>query len=167
MMNNTHDYLYHDLLKRSISAFHAVLKGSEPDVERCDAPMMDRYVIVLQGETMSLRGWVEGHPRLGTSLIQTSLLIHISKDRKWARTLSRWYRLGEPERLGTSQLSLGIDLPSFCVPIGLDGISIPLHLARRVMELQPTRLTGMAAERGFNDVSKTLSDIANRWPPQT
>ncbi len=166
-MNNTHDYLYLELLKRSVTAFQAALQGPNPDGADQDAPKMEHYLIVLQAQKMTLHGWVEGHPRLGTRIINTSLLIHVSEDRKWARTLSRWYRLGDPERLDTSQLSPDIDLASFCVPMGLDGISIPLHLARRIMEQQPTRLAAIAAEKGFDNVSKTLSDIAKSWPPQT
>lgn len=166
-MNNTNDYLYLELLKRSITAFQAALQGPDPDGEGRDAPMMDHYLIVLQGQKMNLHGWSEGHPRLGTSFVHTSLLMHVSEDQKCARTLSRWYRLGDPERLDASQLSPDIDLASFCVPMGLDGISIPLHLARRLMEQQPNLLAGIAAEKGFDDVSKTLSDIAKSWPPQT
>ena len=166
-MNDTHDDLYLELLKRSITAFHAAIQGPEPAGVDRDAPMMDQYLIVLQGQKMNLHGWADGHQKLGTGHIQTSLLIHITADRKWARTLSRWYHLGDARRLDTSQFSPDIDLASFCVPMGLDGISLPLHLARRVMEQQPTRLAGIAAEKRFDDVSKTLSDIAKSWPPQT
>ena len=165
-MNNKHDFLYFELLKRSVTAFQAALKGPDLDGADHDAPMMDHYLIVLQGQKMNLHGWADGHPKLGTSLIQTSLLIHISEDQKWARTLSRWYLLGDAQRLDTSELSPDIDLASFYTPVGVDGVSIPLHLARRVMELQPTRLAGIARERGFGDVAVTLSEIAKSWPPK-
>lgn len=165
-MNNKHDLPYFELLKRSITAFQAALQGPDPDGADREAPMMDHYLIVLHGQKMNLHGWAAGHPKLGTSLIQTSLLIHISEDRKWARTLSRWYQLGDAQRLDTSELSPDIDLASFCTPVGLAGVSIPLHLARRVMELQPTRLAGIARERGFGDVTATLSEIEKSWPPK-
>lgn len=47
-----------------------------------------------------LHGTVVGHPRLGDRpMIQTSFLIGIDATHlKWARTLSRFYVLGEPEK---------------------------------------------------------------------
>lgn len=164
-MNNKQDLLYYELLMRSITAFQAALQGPDPDGADHDAPMMDDYLIVLQGQKMNLHGWADGHPRLGTGRVQTSLLIHISEDKKWARTLSRWYMLGDAQRVDTSQLAPDIDLASFCILVGSDGIGIPLHLARRVMEVQPSQFRGIARQRGFDDVAATLSEIAESWPP--
>ena len=61
------------------------------------APVLDRWVF---GERPAscLIGYSTGHPLLpGTGrLITTSDLCLISADGIWARTLSRWYRLGDP-----------------------------------------------------------------------
>ena len=165
-MNNKPELLYLERLMRSITAFQAALQGPDPEGADQDAPIMDQYLIVLQGQKMNLHGWADGHPKLGKTFIHTSLLIHISEDRKWARTLSRWYQLGDAQQMDTSQLSPDIDLASFCTPVGLAGVSIPLYLARRVMGLQPTRLAGIARERGFGDVAATLSEIGKSWPPK-
>ena len=44
-----------------------------------------------------LVGSVAGHPQLGDSrMIRTSQLIWLDRNRKWARTWNRVYRLGEP-----------------------------------------------------------------------
>lgn len=165
-MNKTHDDFYHELLTRGITAFQAALKGPDPDGEDRDAPTMDDYLIVLQGQKMNLHGRASGHPRLGTAYIQTSLLIHVTQDQQWARTLSRWYRLGKPRRLDTSQLAPDLDLAGYCIPMGPDGFSIPLHLARRLMEQRPTALSRSATEMGMIALSETLSEIAKGWPPR-
>jgi hypothetical protein len=66
------------------------LAGSEP-------PILDRWILA---STMvpCLAGLSTGHPRLvgENRLIGTSDLWLLSEDRSWARTLSRWYRLGRP-----------------------------------------------------------------------
>ncbi|MEP2983668.1 MULTISPECIES: DUF6634 family protein [Alphaproteobacteria] len=165
-MNKMHDDLYYNLLTRSITAFQAAMKGPDPHGKERDAPMVDDYLIVLQGQKMKLHGWGAKHPNLGTTFIQTSLLIHVTENQKWAHTLSRWYRLANPVKLDTSQLSPDIDLAGYCVPVGLGGVSVPLHLARRVMAQQPTRLSRIAEEKGFNALSETLSEIARIWPPK-
>ncbi|MFC3321344.1 DUF6634 family protein [Mesorhizobium cantuariense] len=62
-----------------------------------DAPILDRWILA-QRIVPSLAGLSTGHPRLGgeNRLIGTSDLWLLSEDRAWARTLSRWYRLGRP-----------------------------------------------------------------------
>ncbi len=67
-----------------------------------DAPLLDRWLLgnVL---TPALVGLSTGHPALpGTNRpIATSQVFLMSADMSWARTLSRWYRLGRPaERSG-------------------------------------------------------------------
>ncbi|WP_058249562.1 DUF6634 family protein [Tropicibacter naphthalenivorans] len=165
-MNNIHDHLYYELLMRSVTAFRAALAGPDTDGAEHDTPTIDDYLIVLRGEKMNLHGWATGHPKLGDAYIQTSLLIHVTQDEKWARTLSRWYRLESPRHLDTSQLSPDADLAGYCIPVGLGGFSAPLHLARRLMELRPSDLCRIASEKGFDEVSKTLNDIAKIWPPK-
>ncbi|WP_196222665.1 DUF6634 family protein [Pseudooceanicola algae] len=165
-MNMTHDYLNQEFLMRSVTAFRAALIGPDPDGDDRDAPILNDYLTVLQGRRMKLHGWASGHPRLGAAFVTTSQLIHVTPDRRWARTLSRWYRLGRPQRLDTSQLSPDIELAGYCVPMTPDGFSIPLHLARRLMEQGPTGLSRSAMEKGLIELSESLSAIAESWPPQ-
>lgn len=151
---------------RSITAFRAALQGPDPDGVDKDAPILDDYLIVLQGQKLSLHGRVSAHPKLGTTFITTSLLIHMSHDQQWARTLSRWYRLKAPQCLEPSQVAPDTDLSNCCVVMGLEGFSIPPHLARRLMELRPDSLSRLAVEKGFDEVGKTLAEISDSWPPQ-
>lgn len=164
-MNNPHKYPYLELLMRSITAFQAAMLGPDPYAAERDAPVLDRYLVVLQRQKLNLHGWVNGHPKLGTRWIQTSVLIHVTQDQKWARTLSGWYRLGDPGRLDTSRLSPEIDLAGICVPMGDDRVRIPLQLGRRIMEQRPTRFAELAKDKGYGDVSQKLVEIAERWPP--
>lgn len=62
-----------------------------------EAPMLDRWAFGNRPATC-LVGHATGHPLLpGTGrLVTTSDLCLISADGAWARTLSRWYRLGDP-----------------------------------------------------------------------
>lgn len=66
-----------------------------------DAVSLDNWVIGIQPHTNQTVFWGEavGHPILGNRHIVTSPILWISKDRQIARTLSRWYRLGEPAAL--------------------------------------------------------------------
>jgi hypothetical protein len=66
-----------------------------------DAVTLDNWIIGIQPNTNQTVFWGEavGHPILGNRHIVTSPILWISKDRRIARTLSRWYRLGEPAPL--------------------------------------------------------------------
>ncbi|MDN5927339.1 MAG: hypothetical protein L0I29_09720 [Hyphomicrobiales bacterium] len=67
-----------------------------------DAPILDRWILG-QRLVPCLAGLSTGHPLLPGKgrPIGTSDLWLLSTDHTWARTLSRWYRLGRPaERSG-------------------------------------------------------------------
>lgn len=50
-----------------------------------------------------LTGTGKGHPRLGDSeILTTSIAVVVNETERWARTLSRYYRLGRPARNPTS-----------------------------------------------------------------
>lgn len=164
MMSKTEDY---QLFMRSIEALQAALNGPQPEGEDCNAPVLDDYVFVLEGQTTTLHGRTRGHPRLGASVIRTSLLIYVTQDQKWARTLSRWYRLKNPKRFDTSQLSPDIDVVGYCTLMGENMVSIPLYLARRLMLQRLKQLSLDAMILGCVDESETLSRIKKKWPPNS
>ncbi|TPK81160.1 DUF6634 family protein [Mesorhizobium sp. B2-4-17] len=75
-----------------------VRRGAPPEAMADEeAPILDRWILA-QRIVPSLAGLSTGHPKLGGAnrLIGTSDLWLLSEDRTWARTLSRWYRLGRP-----------------------------------------------------------------------
>ncbi|GLQ80541.1 hypothetical protein GCM10007881_40600 [Mesorhizobium huakuii] len=75
-----------------------VRRGVPPEAMAGDAaPILDRWILA-QRAVPCLAGLSTGHPRLvgQDRLIATTDLWLLSEDRTWARTLSRWYRLGRP-----------------------------------------------------------------------
>lgn len=62
-----------------------------------EAPVLDRWILARR-TVPCLIGLATGHPTLPGQerLICTSDLWLLSRDHAWARTLSRWYRLGRP-----------------------------------------------------------------------
>ena len=62
--------------------------------ELADAPVLSQWFVqTARDGVLLLAGDCIGHPRLGSQWITTSPLIYIAKDRTWARTRSRLYRL--------------------------------------------------------------------------
>ncbi|WP_363321399.1 DUF6634 family protein [Parvibaculum sp.] len=52
----------------------------------------------VQRGIIALQGKVTGHPLLGVTTAVTSDLCVFAPDLGWARTLSRYYRLGSPSQ---------------------------------------------------------------------
>lgn len=88
-------------LSSLLADMQAIQRGLAPeDMIDGEAPLLDRWVL---GRRLvpCLAGLSTGHPRLVGEhrAICTSDLWLLSEDRYWARTLSRWYRLGRPADL--------------------------------------------------------------------
>ncbi|MHA6646192.1 hypothetical protein [Mesorhizobium sp. A623] len=76
-------------------------RGIAPeDVADGNFPILDRWVLGRR-TVPCLMGLSTGHPELPGQgrLITTSDLWLLSKDMRWARTLSRWHKLGRPGEL--------------------------------------------------------------------
>lgn len=62
-----------------------------------NAPALEQWRALLGAGGMPvLWGVVTGHPQIGADFMTTSRLIAIDAAMGWARTVSRWYRLGPP-----------------------------------------------------------------------
>lgn len=74
-----------------------IQQGVVPERLATEPPILERWVMA-QRPAMCLAGLSFGHPLLTGEArpIVTSDLILIAEDHSWARTLSRWYRLGRP-----------------------------------------------------------------------
>lgn len=59
-----------------------------------DAPLLNDWWVSLEDRFLHLHGDVEDHPVLGSRHITTSPLLAFDEPDRWARTASRWYRLG-------------------------------------------------------------------------
>jgi hypothetical protein len=74
----------------------AVLAGLSPSEKLlADAPVIEGWSIVPYQATC-LSGWVSGHPTIRTGPLVSSQIYMLNPDQRWARTLSRFYRLGAP-----------------------------------------------------------------------
>lgn len=83
---------------RLLSDVEAIMGGNAPtNADLMLAPLLDHWVPVIgsKGTRISLAGKVDGHPIRRDGLIVTSPLCAIEAETfTWARTCSRWYRLG-------------------------------------------------------------------------
>ncbi|ODT67023.1 MAG: hypothetical protein ABS75_25940 [Pelagibacterium sp. SCN 63-23] len=87
-----------DKLMRLAKDLRAIDNGRGPSNEDlANAPILYDWHLAYRPTTI-LRGVVVGHPRLGMGQIETSLVCWLDADRKWARTLSRYYRLSPDDR---------------------------------------------------------------------
>lgn len=99
--DSTRQSLVFDFQLERLSALVAdmqeIRKGIFVETLASDPPHLDRWTLGRRPATC-LIGYTSGHPVLpGTGrLIATSDLCLISEDGRWALTLSRWYRLGDP-----------------------------------------------------------------------
>lgn len=71
--------------------------GAPSESMLSSAPILNSWAPAI-APTICLVGSVSGHPRLGCRpLIHTSELFAMDELAGWARTWSRWYRLGIPK----------------------------------------------------------------------
>lgn len=74
----------------------AIAQGTAPtNAELRRAPQLDGWALSVR-PARCLTGVVTGHPILRGPIVRTSELYLIDRRRGWARTLSRFYRLGTP-----------------------------------------------------------------------
>ncbi|WP_158282814.1 DUF6634 family protein [Aminobacter sp. AP02] len=98
--NGRHDPRFErevDRLSSLAADMERIRDGTDPGQLAAEAPILDYWMIATR-PVSHLVGLATGHPVLtGTDrLITTSDLVMVSHDQSWARTLSRWYRLGRP-----------------------------------------------------------------------
>lgn len=82
-------------LRALLRDLEQIAAGYQPGAELSDAPFLDDYTPSFRWEPC-LIGIVQGHPIVRGPAIQTSGLWAYAPDLGWARTLSRFYRLGQP-----------------------------------------------------------------------
>lgn len=83
-------------LERLIADLRRLADGSGPtENDLANAPLLLNYAVTYR-PAPCLRGDVVAHPRLGNRDIFTTQLWAYQPQHRWARTFSRFYRLGNP-----------------------------------------------------------------------
>lgn len=146
-------------ISRYLAAYDAVLAG--PDLEGVDAnaPILHEWLPVLHGTLLQLRGRVQGHPRLGDTSMATSPLAYLSPDCSWARTLSRWYRLGHPEDIHLSKQGSG-RTPDPVVMFADGAMSWSVSYTQVFLRHRLTELAEMAETNGQDEAAARFREIA-------
>lgn len=94
-MDDTHTTIAAEI-RRALAALESGEAGPSPE-DLAAAPLLNDWQTILMRSSCCLAGEVSGHPRLHGS-ITTSALIVLDPALTWARTMSRFYRLGPPFR---------------------------------------------------------------------
>ena len=82
-------------LQELVRALEMIVDGGGPTERHLEnAPFLDLWQLENRHEK-GLAGYVAGHPILGDQYVHTSQVWALSKRGRWARTFSRWYRLGD------------------------------------------------------------------------
>jgi hypothetical protein len=73
-------------------------RGEMPtEAELENAPHLSDWLLEeVDGGYRRLGGVVTGHPRIHPGWCWTSVVLFVARDGSWARTISRYYRLGKP-----------------------------------------------------------------------
>lgn len=87
-----------ETLENLVTDLKAIQAGTSPTRAELEyAPLLDLYRLQPY-MTFCLSGRVTGHPLLGDTQIHTSQLWAFNSKEGWARTFSRYYRLGDSLR---------------------------------------------------------------------
>ena len=88
--------LYIDRCDRLLSDLKAIREGAGPtEAELAAAPLIDQFSKVYE-PVPCLTGFIHGHPGLPDGPGRTSDLWVVAPEQGWVRTISRYYRLGQP-----------------------------------------------------------------------
>ena len=85
------------MLRRLADDLERIASGTGPTLEELDAAPMLGSWRMTERWSIGLAGHVTAHPRLPSGPIMTSELWALQPEEGWARTFSRWYRLGKPQ----------------------------------------------------------------------
>ena len=86
-------------LATNLAIQQCIEAGEAPtEADLAGAPILRdwRRAVHLITGTLALEGMVTGHPQFDGQWVTTSPLVALDPEGRWARTLSRWYRLEEP-----------------------------------------------------------------------
>lgn len=154
----------HEHIDRNMALLAAIERGpTAQDLET--APLLELWQAAVTQSTgiPLLLGCVAGHPLLRDGWIHTSPLMALGTDLGWARTRSRWYRLGSPLNEVEEKFSAHFEAkgPGYHhIPISLSDHAMPVageRLHRALAEMRGL-LEGVIAEGTRVTLSRTDRD---------
>jgi hypothetical protein len=94
--------LSNEVIAGGLRAMIKLKNGEMPAEDELEtAPFLDLWLFEeVEGGYRRLGGFVTGHPTIGPGWCWTSVVLFVSPDARWARTISRYYRLGKPLTFG-------------------------------------------------------------------
>lgn len=100
-------------ISQATAALAALERGPTPE-DLAQAPLAELWITLVKDGTdlPVLWGYVTGHPLLGDRFIRTSPLVGLSHEGGWARTFSRWNRLGEPFPIWKAKVATRLEDPA-------------------------------------------------------
>lgn len=93
-----------DFARENMLAALEAAETGPTEQELADAPTLNPWRLELWSDHFRLYGICEDHPEIDDRHVTTSPLLALDADKGWARTRSRWYKVGdnfqttEPER---------------------------------------------------------------------
>lgn len=138
----------------------ASLEASGPfKADLAGAPRLDRWQPVIdRRQVLLLSGEVTGHPRLPDGPVITSRLLALDASAGWARTASRWYRLGQSlagmmaALLGSLRTTHGVGADPQIWPVDPPGFQAIDDLAA----LEPILAAHIAHLRGLDAADRAM-----------
>jgi hypothetical protein len=152
-------------LNRFITSFNAALAGPPSNPLDPEGAHIERWSTALVGSNLILAGWTERHPTFGRTKVWTSRLIHITADRKCARTANRWYSLGKPFSTEMEVLFPDTQDLEASISSSPDFVTVPMEWADRAMADFPNLMTKLAAGSACKDLVPQFEEIEAKWPP--
>ncbi|MCL7406933.1 hypothetical protein MWN63_13180 [Paradonghicola geojensis] len=115
------------VLDKFATSIEAIYRGAT-DSELNEAPLLSDWILANQGFP-HFQGVAQGHPLLPAGPFRSSIALFIAPDLSHARTLSRWYRLGDmkPPSSSRSQNDAISTLDIVALPEFFDSVTLLLQ----------------------------------------
>ena len=137
-----------------LPGLEAITQGGPRPADLETAPRLDHWCHVARGPVPALAGIVAGHPVLRATAMVTSQLLWCDPIVGWARTRSRWYRLGRGTTVAPEVLYGGRRMPP-----------LPAAQARALTIRAPRVLLAAARDLRAQDLAERLKAVTAAWPP--
>lgn len=138
-----------------LPGLEAITQGGPRPADLETAPRLDHWCHVARGPVPALAGIVAGHPVLQDTDMVTSQVLWRDTAGGWARTRSRWYRLGPVATVAPEVLYGGRRM-----------LPLSAAQARALTICAPRVLLAAARDLRARDLAVRLEAVIAAWPPE-